>query len=148
MGTLITVLAVLFVLGKALYGSRKRAEAKGQKTRGRSLLDELERRMSEFEAKTEESVVEAEEPALAPQQRPIKTEGMSSYAHPEFEGTGRASTVMTPLTQEAEEHLEVELLGEEVQAGGQTIIPRTQGEKRALLRKGVVLKEILDLKYV
>ena len=154
--TVIGILFALIILGAKLYGEKKEKEAESAPPgKEGNLRDEIERRLRRLEEKAgsllddydEKAPHTAAEKLEKPDPIPIRPAAMTSYLHPEYEGTAEASTAMQPKTAEAEDHLEIQVLGETDAANREPLLPESPQAKAALLRKGIVLKEILDRRY-
>ena len=157
MKLILWIILIVFILVAKAISEREKKKATAKPPRqeegtGGSLRSELERRLKEWEDKAGRLLEENEtadgtltvSPKLpAPETR----KAMTTTLHPEVEGTAGASTAMQPKTHEAEEHLEIQVLGETDAASREPLLPSSPQAKAALLRKGIVLKEILDKRY-
>lgn len=155
MGTLITGLVILYFLGKAFYRWQQKLKTEPETEASGIPRDALERKIRQFIGDEDSEEDEADNEshkhdAIPEKPHPIshkKSARMESYAHPEFEGTARVSTVMKLEESPEEDALRIQILEDETRAVTRDFLPKKERAKRELLRKGIVLKEILETKY-
>ena len=162
MGTLISILAGLYFLaGLVRTLVKKKPPTPGYET-GEDFRSKLERNLRDFTDKTEWLFTEDEDEKKAKAKEKMKAEkkaekkrikklrksvpGIEGFDHPELEGTGLAFAPSVD-PKEGETAVELRILQEEERGSAMHFFPEEQKAKRELLKKGIVLKEILEPKY-
>ena len=145
MGTLFTILIGVYIAAKLLSIFEDKEE-KPESEKTDSFLDTLEKKLREFEQKAEAPEMESITVEGEPQATEKGGRRMKSYTRPDFEGTSAASTLMQPAHTE-ESELKLSILEEEIKAPSEPFLPSGAKDRHELLKKGIVLKEILEPKY-